>query len=108
MTQNTKQTFRQYCESTLTKQEFNNLYNLANELPNIKKYNITRALNVPSRTPFELLKSIAPIVHKSLFDLVIDYECSIDVMTAREFLSFWSGELKRMESKFVEPSTGTN
>ncbi|BDS13086.1 hypothetical protein [Aureispira anguillae] len=81
-----KQTFRQYCESTLTTQEFNNLYELANELPNVKKYNITRALNVPSRIPFELLRAIAPIVGKTLKELVLEYDCSIDVMSVRQFL----------------------
>lgn len=87
MPENTKQTFRQYCESTLTKQEFNKLYDLVDKLPNIKKYNITRALNAPSRTPLDLLQHIAPIVNKSLYELVIDYDCSIDVITGRELLN---------------------
>lgn len=74
-------------ESTLTNQEFNKLYDLAKELPNVNKYNITRALNAPSRISFELLMAIAPIVKKSVYELIIKYGCSIDVITAREFMN---------------------
>ncbi|WMX16539.1 hypothetical protein [Aureispira sp. CCB-E] len=78
-----KQTFRQFCEKGLSTEQFNSLY----ELPNWTKYSITLALNRPQIMPFELLLDIAKEIHAAPLDLAINYECSIDRMTARQYFS---------------------
>lgn len=94
MSNGNNQTFRQYCETTLTTQEFNSLYALAEELPNVKKYNITRALNVPSRIPLELLKAISKKVNYPVIKLILEYNCSLDVMTGRELIDLMDFKTK--------------
>jgi hypothetical protein len=76
-----KQTFRQFCEKELSAEKFNSLY----ELPNWTKYGITLALNRPQIMSFELLCDIAQEIHVHPLDLTINYECSIDKMTARQY-----------------------
>lgn len=81
--QEDKQTFRQFCEKELSTKQFNSLY----ELQGWKKYSITFALNRPQIMSFQLLQDIAKSINESPLDLAFNYECSLDKMTAREYLS---------------------
>lgn len=80
---NTKQTFRQFCEKELSTEQFNTLY----QLPNRTKYSITIALKVPQKMSFELLLDMAKTIDIHPINLALDYECSFDKMTARQYIS---------------------
>lgn len=83
MSEDHKQTFRQFCESTLSIEQFNSLY----KLPKWTKNSITLAFKRPQIMSFELLLDIAKEIHSDPLDLAINYECSIDRMTARQYFS---------------------
>ncbi|WP_052595720.1 hypothetical protein [Aureispira sp. CCB-QB1] len=83
MSDNTKQTFRQFCENQLSTRQFNTLY----ELPNTTRYSITNALKKPQKMSFQLLLDIADAINQSPLNLALYYECSLDTMTARQYLS---------------------
>jgi hypothetical protein len=80
---NTKQTFRQFCEKELSTEQFNTLY----QLPNRTKYSITIALKAPQKMSFELLLDMAKTLGMHPINLALDYECSFDKMTTRQYLS---------------------
>lgn len=83
MPDNTEQTFRQFCENSLSLQKFKKLY----ELPNTTKYSITNALKNPQRMSFNLLQNISEMIGIPALVLAKQYECSLDTMTAREYIS---------------------
>jgi hypothetical protein len=82
MTEGDNQTFRQFCENELSTKQFNTLY----EIPEVKKYSITNALKRPQKMSFELLLAIAKVLELPPLLLARSYECSLDKMTAREYL----------------------
>ncbi|WMX15301.1 MULTISPECIES: hypothetical protein [unclassified Aureispira] len=82
MPQEETQTFRQFCENELSKTQFNTLY----QLPNVTKYSITNALKRPQKMSFDLLLIIAKELEMSPLFLAQAYECSLDKMTARQYL----------------------
>lgn len=79
----TEQTFRQFCKKAFSFDQFNNLHNLIG----CTKYSITWAFNHPQKMSFQMLLALANQLNYDPLMLISTYECSLDKMTAREYLS---------------------
>lgn len=74
-------TFKDYCKKNMSSYDFDRL----DKVTSLTKHMITKMLNTPEKMTLKILLVIAKILNLPPLELIVNYNCGLDNITAREY-----------------------